>query len=213
MSKEKEETQEVTGLTRIYKALLQYNSDPVSAAGLAGAKYGAAIYESMLRGQTLDGLAEAEQNYMIKVIANIAFPTEDGDLLSNLTILSLLPRGFRASLHDSGRELVHNLFLEGRKIEDQNKSSTTSVGTTSVSSTVSTISTTTTTTTSSTELTKEDEKMKSVTTLSDGVSLDGGLQPVTSTSSVSVAVSDLVVELTDATLTPLGGDLVETSES
>ena len=136
MSKEKETGKRFISL---YEILYKLNANPVKAAGFKGAKYGQAIMDAVNSGQTLAGLTEEQQIYMLEVMKNILYPKsespeEEGGSIPNLEFLKSLPKGFTDSLNKSARSVLESY------IQDQvstNNSSTASTTTTSVSTTSS----------------------------------------------------------------------------
>lgn len=136
MSKEKEEGEYFISL---YETLYKFNINPIEAAGFKGGKYGQAIMDAVNSGQTLAGLTEEQQIYMLEVMKNILYPKsespeEEGGSIPNLEFLKSLPKGFTDSLNKSARSVLESY------IQDQvstNNSSTASTTTTSVSTTSS----------------------------------------------------------------------------
>ena len=134
--KEKEEEKYFISL---YKTLYKFNTNPIKAAGVKGGKYGQTISDAVDSGQTLAGLTEDQQIYMLKVMKNIFYPKskdqdEEGGSIPNLEILKSLPKDFTDSLNESARSVLESY------IQDQvstNNSSTASTTTTSVSTTSS----------------------------------------------------------------------------
>jgi len=136
MSKEKETGEYFISL---YKTLYKFNSNPVEAAGLKGAKYGQAIMDAVNSGQTLAGLTEEQQIYMLEVMKNILYPKsespeEEGGSIPNLEFLKSLPKGFTDSLNKSARSVLESYIQDQ---DSSSNSSTTSTSTTSVSITSS----------------------------------------------------------------------------
>ena len=136
MSKGKEEGKRFISL---YKTLYKFNTDPGTAAGFQGAKYGQAIMDAVDSGQTLAGLTKDQQIYMLEVMKNILYPKsespeEEGGSIPNLEFLKNLPKSFTDSLNESARSLLESYI----QVQDSiSNSSTTSVTTTSVSTTLS----------------------------------------------------------------------------
>ena len=136
MSKEKEEGKYFTSL---YKTLYEFNANPLGAAGFKGAKYGQAIMDAVDSGQTLAGLTEEQQIYILEVMKNILYPKsrdpeEEGGSIPNLEFLKNLPKNFINSLNESARSVLESYIQDQ---DSSSNSSTASTTTTSVSTTSS----------------------------------------------------------------------------
>ena len=136
MSKEKEEGEYFISL---YETLYKFNINPIEAAGFKGGKYGHAIMEAVDSGETLAGLTNDQQIYMLEVMKNILYPKsespeEEGGSISNMEFLKNLPKGFTDSLNESVRSVLESYIQDQ---DSSNNSSTTSTTTTSFSTTLS----------------------------------------------------------------------------
>lgn len=136
MSKGKEEGKYFTSL---YKTLYEFNTNPIKAAGFKGGKYGQTISDAVGSGQTLAGLTEDQQIYMLEVMKNILYPKsrgleEESGSTPNLKFLEDLPKEFKDSLKQSARSLLESYVQEQ---DSSSNSSTTQATTTSISTTSS----------------------------------------------------------------------------
>lgn len=123
----------------LYKTLYEFNINPIKAAGFKGGKYGQTISDAVGSGQTLAGLTEDQQIYMLEVMKNILYPksrgsAEEGGSIQNLEFFKSLPQGFIGSLKQSARSLLESYVQEQ---DSSSNSSTTQATTTSVSTTSS----------------------------------------------------------------------------
>jgi hypothetical protein len=181
MSKEKEEGKYFTSL---YKTLYEFNANPLGAAGFKGAKYGQAIMDAVDSGQTLAGLTEEQQIYILEVMKNILYPKsrdpeEEGGSIPNLEFLKNLPKNFINSLNESARSVLESWIQEQDSTITFSTASTT---TTSISTTSSLEKSFTSTSFSSTSEPKTTTTVSTTTLPLGGNPIDGESSPTVTTS-------------------------------